>query len=45
MILFGEVCAGVVEEQTDSPRYKQAGNGVTSNAAEWIAKRMTKFLT
>lgn len=30
-------------EQADGPRYKQCGNGVTANVAEWIARRIVKF--
>lgn len=34
---------GKIENQTDSPRYKQAGNGVTSSVARWIAERIIQF--
>lgn len=37
------VSTGVTENQTDSPRYKQAGNGVTSSVPEWIANRINQF--
>jgi len=35
---------GKVVEQADSPKYKQAGNGVASNCSEWIARRLGDVL-
>jgi DNA (cytosine-5)-methyltransferase 1 len=32
--------AGETEPQSDSPRYKQMGNAVTVNVAEWIGQRI-----
>ena len=32
--------AGDIEQQADSPRYKQLGNAVTVNVAEWIGRRI-----
>lgn len=31
---------GQTKEQADSPRYKQAGNGVTASVMEWICRRI-----
>lgn len=36
---------GEVYEQTDSPRYKQCGNGVTATVAEFIGRRIVHFLS
>lgn len=33
------------DEQSDSNRYKQCGNGVASPVARWIAKHITQLLT
>lgn len=30
-------------EQADGPRYRQCGNGITRNVAEWIGKRIVHF--
>ena len=35
---------GKVVKQADGPRYKQMGNAVTVNVAEWIGKRIGKVL-
>jgi DNA (cytosine-5)-methyltransferase 1 len=35
---------GKEKPQSDSARYKQVGNGVTSTAAEWIAKRIYPYV-
>jgi len=32
--------AGDIEQQADNPRYKQLGNAVTVNVAEWIGRRI-----
>ncbi len=31
---------GTIKQQADGPRYKQLGNAVTVNVAEWIARRI-----
>ena len=36
--------SGKVKPQADGPRYKQMGNAVTVNVAEWIARRVAAFL-
>jgi DNA (cytosine-5)-methyltransferase 1 len=36
---------GIDKPTADSPRYKQLGNAVTVNVAEWIARRTAAFLT
>lgn len=33
----------LVEKTSDSARYKQAGNGITANVAEWIAWRLKAY--
>ena len=38
------IATGKKIEQADSAKYKQAGNGVASNCAEWIARRMRHVL-
>jgi DNA (cytosine-5)-methyltransferase 1 len=35
---------GKVVKQADGPRYKQMGNAVTVNVAEWIGKQIAKTL-
>ena len=35
---------GKVVKQADGPRYKQMGNAVTVNVAEWIGKQIAKVL-
>jgi len=35
---------GTVKQQADGPRYKQMGNAVTVNVAEWIARRVAATL-
>lgn len=35
---------GEVYEQCDAPRYRQMGNAVTVNVAEWIARRIKPFI-
>lgn len=32
-------------EQADAPRYRQCGNGVTTDVAEWIARRIAHYST
>ena len=35
---------GKVLKQADGPRYRQQGNAVTVNVAEWIGKQIGKVL-
>ena len=37
--------SGKVKPQADGPRYKQMGNAVTVNVAEWIARRVHAAMT
>lgn len=36
---------GKLRSQSDTARYKQLGNAVTVNVAEWIARRLAATLT